>query len=76
MILLIRREVNLYKEGQRTHFGQELERWNVPRAVAQIKVRVLRSLAHALKNMDRFVFIPSRRSRSAYSDPLPIDRRI
>ena len=32
------REQNMYKEGERTHFGQELVRWNVPRAWADLKV--------------------------------------
>jgi len=32
------REKNLYKEDEETHFGQKLERWNVPKAWEEIKV--------------------------------------
>jgi xanthine dehydrogenase/oxidase len=31
------RERNLYQEGQRTHYGQELVRWNVPRAMSEVR---------------------------------------
>ncbi len=30
-------ERNLYKEGERTHFGQQLVDWNVPAMIAQIR---------------------------------------
>jgi xanthine dehydrogenase/oxidase len=31
------REINMYKEGDRTHFGQEILDWNVPTLWKQVK---------------------------------------
>lgn len=33
---LIVRRLNMYKEGEPTHFGQPLERWNIPRMTEEI----------------------------------------
>lgn len=32
------REMNFYKEGDEVHFGQKLERWNVPQSWNEMKV--------------------------------------
>jgi xanthine dehydrogenase/oxidase len=31
------RELNMYREGERTHFGQDIERWNMPDAWEDLK---------------------------------------
>lgn len=33
---LVLRRLNLYKEGDTTHFGQKLEHWNVPRLMDEL----------------------------------------
>ena len=33
---LVIRRLNMYKEGDLTHFGQPLERWNIPRLMDEL----------------------------------------